>query len=156
MKSLIGSLVLLSVVGFSGCATSQAVPTTLDESAETIAIESVLATQQAAWNEGDIPAFMDGYWKSDDLRFASGGNITYGWQATLDRYLTSYDSPEKMGKLSFSNLVTTISDADDAMVFGKWELERATDKPWGLFTLHFRKFGDDWLIVSDHTSSGGN
>ena len=54
---------------------------------EEAAIRQVLEDQQAAWNRGDIPAFMQGYWKSDELRFASGGTVAKGWQVTLDRYL---------------------------------------------------------------------
>ena len=116
-------------------------------------IRQVLEDQQAAWNRGDIPAFMQGYWKSDELRFASGGTVAKGWQVTLDRYLKRYDSPEKMGKLSFTDLIVTQLSATDAMVFGRWKLIRESDTPNGLFTLHFRKISDEWVIVSDHTSS---
>tara|TARA_Y100000052_G_scaffold27602_1_gene37456 strand:+ start:19072 stop:19581 length:510 start_codon:yes stop_codon:yes gene_type:complete len=118
-------------------------------------IETVLMTQQDAWNRGDIPGFMQGYWQSDELRFASGGNVTTGWQATLDRYLESYAGEGKMGQLTFSDLEIEVTGPIDGLVFGKWELEREGDKPWGLFTLHFRKIGENgWVIVSDHTSSG--
>src|SRR5690242_6205905 len=37
------------------------------------AIEKVFRAQQDAWNRGDIPAFMEYYWKSDDLTFSSNG-----------------------------------------------------------------------------------
>ena len=49
-------------------------------------ILSVLTTQQAAWNAGDIDTFMAGYWQSPELRFASGGSVTMGCQETSDRY----------------------------------------------------------------------
>jgi ketosteroid isomerase-like protein len=116
------------------------------------AIHSVLSSQQAAWNRGDIDAFMDGYWKSDDLRFASGGTVTKGWQATLDRYRERYENREKMGTLSFSGLDVNVLGEDAALVFGRWKLERKEDAPAGLFTLLFRKIGDNWVIVHDHTS----
>lgn len=146
------TLALAALVFLASCVSAQKMPVDVD--AETVAIKSVLSDQQDAWNRGDIPAFMEGYWQNADLRFASGGNITYGWQATLDRYLRSYDGASKMGTLSFSDLTVTLADQDDALVFGRWELQREADRPRGLFTLHFRKFGENWLIVSDHTSSG--
>ena len=69
------------------------------------AMQKVLDDQVAAWNRGDIEAFMDGYWESPDLVFTSGGNVQRGWQTTLERYRASYGtSPETMGRLSFSDL----------------------------------------------------
>lgn len=121
--------------------------------ADVDAICSVLSAQQDAWNEGDIPGFMAGYWQSEDLRFASGGSITTGWSATLERYLSRYDSPEAMGWLAFTDLdVTQLSD-DAAYVFGRWTLYRESDEPTGLFTLILRKDGQEWRVVHDHTSS---
>jgi hypothetical protein len=37
------------------------------QSSDETAIRTVLSTQQAAWNKGDINGFMQGYWKSDSL-----------------------------------------------------------------------------------------
>jgi ketosteroid isomerase-like protein len=116
-------------------------------------IKIVLSTQQAAWNRGDIDGFMAGYVKSDDLRFASGGTITYGWQTTLARYQQRYPDKAAMGTLNFSKLTVTLLAPDAALVFGQWELVRANDKPWGLFTLTVKKTADGWKVFQDHTSS---
>lgn len=116
-------------------------------------IKKVLDDQVSSWNRGDINGYMDGYWKSDSLLFTSGGNIQRGWQATLDKYMKSYSTKEKMGKLKFSGLEITILSPDAAWVFGRWELERKADRPSGVFTLIVRKFPDGWKVVHDHTSS---
>ena len=116
-------------------------------------VRAVLERQQAAWNRGDIDAFMEGYWKSDQLRFASGNTVTKGWRATLERYRKRYDSREKMGRLSFSGLDIRMLSANAALVFGRWKIERAEGAPSGLFTLLFRKADGRWVIVHDHTSS---
>ncbi|HEY5565109.1 MAG TPA: class D beta-lactamase [Rhodothermia bacterium] len=118
------------------------------------AIRNVLSDQQDAWNRGDIDAFMDGYWKSDSLRFASGGEVQRGWRATLDRYHRAYPDRAAMGDLSFTIYSVDILSDEDAFVFGRFTLERENDRPTGLFTLLFRRFGDDWRIVFDHTSEG--
>src|SRR5262245_11322536 len=49
-------------------------------------IEKTLSDQAAAWNRGDLDAFMAAYWKSEQLTFSSGGETQRGWQATYDRF----------------------------------------------------------------------
>ncbi len=115
-------------------------------------IRKVMTDQAAAWNRGDIVAFMQGYWNSPQLVFVSGTNVTRGWQPTVDRYKKSYDSREKMGSLTFSDLEIEVLSKDAAVVLGSWSLQRAADKPGGKFTLIFRKFKDGWRIIHDHTS----
>ena len=122
---------------------------------EAFAITHLLKAQQNAWNAGDIDRFMDGYWNSPELRFASGGDVTFGWQATRDRYHKNYANRALMGTLTFSDLeVIEISD-DAAIVHGGWALARDGDTPSGLFTLLLRKIDGAWKVVSDTTTSAG-
>ncbi|MGV6851354.1 MAG: hypothetical protein ACWA5R_04130 [bacterium] len=65
------------------------------------AIRSVLDSQLRHWNKGDIPAFMEGYLHSKELRFASGDHVDYGWETTLQRYQQHYPDKKQMGQLSF-------------------------------------------------------
>ncbi|MGF1605043.1 MAG: YybH family protein [Rhodothalassiaceae bacterium] len=120
-------------------------------------IRAVLNAQTAAWNAGDLEAFMDGYWRSPDLRFVSGNQVTRGWQATLERYQQRYDTAAKRGTLQFSQLdIQTLGPADRATaahVFGRFTLRRPVGDATGLFTLVLRKINGQWRIVADHTSS---
>lgn len=116
-------------------------------------IQTVLLEQVRGWNTGDITEYMQGYAKSDSIRFASGGSIVYGWQTVHDRYQKRYSDSAKMGRLYFSDIDITVLSPEAAMVFGKWQLDRENDKPWGLFTLLLRKTAVGWRIVHDHTSS---
>lgn len=115
-------------------------------------IRAVMEMQVAAWNRGDIEGFMDGYARSSETVFVSGDAVTRGWQTVLDRYKKGYDSREKMGTLSFSDLEITPLGKDSAVVLGSWKLIRAKDTPHGRFTLIFRKTAPGWRIVHDHTS----
>jgi uncharacterized protein (TIGR02246 family) len=117
------------------------------------AIRAVLDAQVAAWNRGDIEGFMDGYARSPDIVFISGDSLTHGWQTVLDRYKKGYDTREKMGTLAFSELDVKVVSKDAAVVIGRWQLTRAGDTPKGRFTLIFRRTGQNWRIVHDHTSS---
>lgn len=115
-------------------------------------IRGVMAAQVAAWNRGDIDGFMDGYARSEATEFVSGDKLTRGWQVVRDRYRKKYDTREKMGRLTFSDVKITPLSADAAIVLGRWQLVRHGDKPHGIFTLLFRRTHAGWRIVHDHTS----
>lgn len=119
-------------------------------------VRAVLTEQVAAWNAGDLDRFMRTYWQSNDLRFYSGGTVTSGWQATLDRYRKRYQADGKeMGTLTFSDLGVEMLGKDVALAHGRWKLDlaKSDEKPNGLFTLVLRKMPDGWKIVHDHTSA---
>jgi ketosteroid isomerase-like protein len=120
---------------------------------EAAAIRAVLDAQAAAWNRGDVEAYMDGYDRSPKTEFVGGDSITRGWQEVLDRYKQKYDTREKMGTLTFSDLEINMLSGDAALALGRWRLKRATDEPHGTFTLLFRKTKAGWRIVHDHSSS---
>jgi len=122
--------------------------------AKTIAaVRAVLDAQRDAWNRGDIEGYMDGYERSEQTVFVSGDNLTRGWQTVLDRYKKNYNTREKMGTLTFSDLEITLPGKESAVVLGRWHLKRVGDEPHGRFTLIFKKTRQGWKIIHDHTSS---
>ncbi len=112
----------------------------------------MLSAQVAAWNRGDVDGFMNGYARSAATEFLTGDKLTHGWQTVRDRYHKKYDTREKMGTLTFSELKITRLSSDAALVVGRWRLVRQQDKPHGCFTLLFRRTTEGWRIVHDHTS----
>lgn len=144
----IGLAILCSAVGVSSQSPAKS-------KTEEAAIRAVLDEQQVAWNKGDLDGFMRGYANLPELTFYSGGNVTSGWQATLQRYRNTYQNGGKqMGRLTFSNLEIHVLAPDAAWVGGRWQLEMPDGKkPGGLFTLIFRKLPEGWRIVHDHTSA---
>ena len=150
-------LLFFGIATLQSCAPeADPVPVIEPASVSIEAITSLLDTQVEAWNAGDIHAFMEGYWESDSLRFASGGTVRRGWQATLDRYLTSYPDRAAMGHLAFEELEMRRLSPRWATVFGRFRLKREAPLSdlTGLFTLMFERREGRWIIVSDHTSSG--
>ncbi|MBX2962496.1 MAG: nuclear transport factor 2 family protein [Cyclobacteriaceae bacterium] len=119
---------------------------------ETTMIKNVMQLQQDAWNRADIESFMEGYWKSDSLKFIGRNGINYGWQTTLENYKKGYPTPEAMGKLTFTILSLELLSDTSAYLIGRWHLKRANDEPGGHFTLLWRKINGKWVIVADHTS----
>jgi ketosteroid isomerase-like protein len=118
-------------------------------------IRALLDAQVTAWNAGKLEEFMDGYWRSPELSFFSGGRKLSGWDATIERYRKTYQAEgREMGKLVFSDLDIQQLGPNAAVVRGRWELTMSDGKkPGGLYTLIFRRFKKGWKIVHDHTSS---
>ena len=117
-------------------------------------IRQVLDTQVTAWNRGDIPAFMEGYDKSDSTTFVSA-TITKGHARVLANYLQRYPTRANMGVLKFTDLDVRMLGSDYAVVIGRFHLDRtpqAGGEASGLFTLLFRKTTRGWRIILDHTS----
>ena len=120
------------------------------------AVRSVLDAQVEAWNRGDLEGFMAGYWRSPELVFCSGATVTRGWDETLARYRSRYQSEgREMGRLRFAGIEVIPLGADAAFARGAWRLQMRDGKqPHGLFTLLLRRLDGSWRIVHDHTSSG--
>lgn len=141
MKKLI--IIILLLISFRNC---------FSQDKDSIAIRNVMNEQLTAWNNGNIEAFMQTYWKSDSLLFVSNPPL-YGWQSTLERYKKAYPDTIAMGKLSFDLLQIKKLSPEYYFVLGKWGLTISTGKnPGGYFTLLFKKINHQWVIVVDHTS----
>jgi ketosteroid isomerase-like protein len=131
---------VLTLLACTGCA------------APTATFRAILDRQAEAWNRGDIDAFMQDYWQSDQLTFSSGGQTQRGWTTTRDRYRARYPTQAEMGTLRFAVDETQMLGAEAGLVLGRWDLERASGPIGGNFTLVFRKFDGRWVIAHDHTS----
>ncbi len=140
-----GLAVLIAGSSFSRSAALE----TLDEHN----IRKVLDDQVAAWNRGDIDAFMQGYLKSDQTEFVGAGGILRGWSAVLDRYRRDYPDAKARGELTFGNLEIRVLSPDYAYALGEFHLKREKDNPSGAFTLILRKTPDGWRIIHDHSTA---
>ena len=116
-------------------------------------IRAALAAQAAAWNRGDLAAYMAaGYWESDSLLFISASGPTRGYDATLARYRQRYSTAARMGQLTFEILEIRPLSPTYQFVVGRWALNREKDAPAGSFTLLWAKKNGRWVIVADHSS----
>jgi len=150
-KTLLTAVIALGT--YAATAAGAAPATEKKPTADETAIRKVLDEQAAAWNKGDLPGFMAGYWKSKDLTYFSGKERQQGWDAALDRYEKRYRAEGKeMGKLTFSELEVQLLSSEFALVKGRRLVEMKQEKPDGLFTLVMRKTDQGWKIVHDHTS----
>lgn len=123
------------------------------EDADFAQIRTALMQQQDDWNKGDIPAFMEAYWKSDQLQFIGANGVTKGWQQTLDGYHRRYPNRDAMGQLTFGIVSMEKLSKKSVFLVGTWDLKRKSDAPGGYFILIWKKIQGNWVITADHTSA---
>ena len=112
-------------------------------------ILTVLNTQSKAWSNGDLEGFMQGYWKSDSLKFYGSNGLTKGWQNTLNNYKKSYPTTNETGQLKF--VINDISkiENDAYWVMGEYHLTRNVGDANDVFIVIFKKINGEWKIVAD-------
>jgi len=116
------------------------------------AITKILEAQQNNWNQGNVDAFLEGYWRSPELTFSGSSGIARGWDGVLARYKKNYPDRAAMGQLDFTGLEFRFLGPDAALVLGQWHLKRESGDVGGVFSLVWQKLPDGWRIVHDHTS----
>ena len=141
MKQLF-TLILITIV----CLTATA------QNKDTAAIRAILTAQTTQWNNGNLDAFMKGYWQNDSLLFIGSKGPKYGYATTLDNYKKGYPDTAHMGKLLFDIVSIKQLSPSYCFVVGKWHLQRSVGDAGGMFTLLFRKIKGQWVIVVDHSS----
>jgi len=141
-------LILFCLLWTSAYAQKKSMPKVSDQEQ----IQKVMDMQVAAWNEGNIDKFMEGYWNSDSLTFVGKNGVTYGWKQTHANYKKNYPDKETMGKLVFTIIKKEKLGPENYLVIGKWHLQRSKDEVGGHFSLTWKKIKGRWLIISDHTS----
>ena len=122
------------------------------KNADREAILKVLEDQRIAWNSGNLEGYMQGYWKSDSLRFVGKNGVRYGWNETLGSYKKGYPTKAEMGNLTFDVISLELLGKTSAFMIGKWSLERAENSVSGHFMLVWKKIEGKWLITADHSS----
>lgn len=116
-------------------------------------VRALLAHQAVDWNNGDIPAFMDGYWKSENLTFIGSSGVTRGWDETLKNYQKGYPDKAAMGHLRFELIDVRQQSKKLVSVVGKYILDRKDETLNGYFLLVVKKIKGKWYIMADHSSN---
>ncbi len=115
-------------------------------------IKAIFEVQKKAWNSGDIPSFMETYWKSPRLVFLGSSGPIYGWQNTLERYYKKYPDRQAMGHLEFDISKLDRRSKKVYSVIGHYHLTRSgMENLEGYFMIIVKKIKGKWLIVADST-----
>ncbi len=146
-KSHLAAFIFLIVFHISTYTSAQ-----VSYSKSELQVVQLLEQQAKDWNEGNIEAFMEGYWRSPDLVFIGSKGPTYGWSQTLMNYKKGYPNKGAMGSLRFDLLQVTQQSRRVVSVVGKFILERKDETLDGHFLLIVKKIKGEWNIIADHTS----
>lgn len=120
-----------------------------DQASDIESIRAVLSEQQDAWNAYDLEGFMQGYWKSDSLKFYGKSGVTYGWENTLSNYKRRYPGREHTGNLEFTLDEISKIDRDSYYIMGQYYLKRDMGDAQGVFLIILRKIEGEWKIIAD-------
>ena len=131
------ALILLFVAGVR---TGRQTKAAEGREADRAAITAALNAQQAAWNRGDVDAFLVGYWHSSELTFSGSSGVSRWWDGVLARYKKNYPDQAAMGQLDFSGLEFRFLGPDAALVLGRWHLKRDKGDIGGVFSLVWLRF----------------
>ena len=119
------------------------------------AIFAVLNHSAADWNRGDLDAFATSYKNSPDILFM-GSRISHGYAQMLAHYKASYDTPEKRGNLTFTQLEVQPLDRNFATATGHFHLDRTPaggGNSDGYFLLVLENTPTGWKIVRDDSTA---
>jgi hypothetical protein len=145
MKSVYLFLFVLIV----SCNTKPKIEASSNSEEDKTAILQVMTTQEKAWNNHDLEGFMEGYWKSDSLKFHGGSGLTLGWENTLSNYKKGYPTKAESGNLRF--VINDISkiENNNYWVMGEYHLTRDVGNAKGVFIIIFKKINGEWKIIAD-------
>ena len=124
-------------------------------SREELDMIKVLNTQERAWNQGNIDAYLSGYKNSPDLLFVADGKVTRGFDQLLSDYKHNYPTKDSMGQLTFAELEPHVLNDNFGVVIGKYHVDRSKKLGGpadGMFSLVFEKTDQGWKIVVAHTT----
>lgn len=112
-------------------------------------IRRILAANAAAWNEGNLDAFMGGYVTGADLILIKNAVVTTGWRDVKKAYEADIAANAGMGRLAFENLEVSMTSQDVATVVGRYVLTQGDAVSAGVITLVMKSNDGQWRIVQE-------
>lgn len=116
-------------------------------------ISAAMQQSAAAWNRGDLDAFLAVY-KDDPSTAFMAPQITYGLTDIKARYARSYFKDGKpKARLTYDDLKFRPLGPNYMVLTGRWHLtDDAGKKQDGYYTLIWQKTTAGWRIIHDHSS----
>jgi len=115
----------------------------------------MLKNAEAAWNRGDLAAFVSDYEDAPTTTFVGREVTRGGVDAILARYHRGYPTAEARGVLTFSEIEVRPLGEGYALALGRFSLKRTAaggGDASGRFTLVLRRTAKGWKIIHDHSS----
>lgn len=112
-------------------------------------IKGVMAANAAAWNEGNLDAFMDAYLNSAELMMVRNAAVTTGWRDVKKSFEADIAAMGGMGRLTFSDMNVSMTSANVATVVGRYLVATDAATSDGVMTLVLKQADGRWRVVQD-------
>ena len=133
----------------AGCAPVQPPP-----SDATGVVDAMLQASADAWNRGDLDAFVSDYADQTTTSFVSRGEVRYGFNWIRDNYAPRFEPGVPRDSLRFERVAARALGSEHLLATARFVLFRDDSvTASGPFTLVLERFGGEWKIVHDHTST---
>jgi uncharacterized protein (TIGR02246 family) len=119
-------------------------------SSTTQALEAVISAQCAAWNDADIPGFVEHV--HDDVVYVTPAGLLRGKEKLLEAY--SGDWRDKGGELTVA-LEQVIDHGDAATAVVRYWLAGSRDDRAGFSLLTFVRTDSGWKLIADASMRAG-
>lgn len=116
-------------------------------------VEETLAGAAAAWNAGDLDAFMGDYERVSTTTYVGAAGLLQGYDAIRARYAPAFEPGAERDSLRFEDLQVRPLGSRHALVLARYVLHRDGEVvSSGPFTLVLQRVEGRWRIIHDHTS----
>lgn len=140
-----------SIVGFALLACGAEVPPPTAH--VTREVTQMLERSAAAWNRGDLDAFVADYAADTRTGFVADGRVHYGFDWIRSRYAPAFAPAADRDSLRFEDVAARPLGPRHALATARFVLERSDSvTASGPFTLILERHDTEWKIVHDHTS----
>ena len=112
-------------------------------------VAAVLRASAAAWNEGNLEAFIAFYAPGQQTTLIDGADVMAGESQIRKRYERWVFDAGSMGRLNYSNLRVTLTAENVATVIGRYAVKAGERADKGLMTLVLRQSDGKWRIIQD-------
>jgi hypothetical protein len=120
-------------------------------------VYEILLKMLDRWNAHDLDGYLDLYWRSPELLVVIDAEQFNGWQQLHDSYLNGYPDRSSMGFIEPKRIQVKLLKPDFAVALTWWSVTFPNSKQEvvGNSTMNLQKIGDDWKIITSHTSIAG-
>lgn len=149
------SLILAGLLAGCGHPAVPTRPAPLPERAQlTAELTAQFVRSAAAWNRGDLDAFVSDYARDTATTFMDGRRPQHGYDWIRQHYAPRFAPGAPRDSLHFEELTARPLAPTLALVTGRYVLARAgATTSSGPFTLVMEHHANGWKILHDHTSS---
>jgi ketosteroid isomerase-like protein len=112
-------------------------------------VKGVLAASAAAWNEGNLEAFLTGYADAPDVVLMMDGATATGIESVRKKFLNDAAIAGGMGRIAYDGLAVTLTAENVVTVVGRYAFANAVSKSAGVMTLVMKQTNGRWRIVND-------